>query len=151
MHPLVIIQEITVFHAGMSGAYKVFLFPYSARRRRKMVWWVIAGRTLTAGSILRTITVFWDITPCSSLKVNRRFGGTNRLRVQGRRIIRARNQRKSRWQAEQDGGDVFLRNVSRLSTDYTTLYPTRWYSSWSPLWDPQILRSWGVVRRVNPL
>jgi hypothetical protein len=46
-------------------------------------------------------TIFWDITPFSPLKVNRRFGGTNRLHLQGRRINRARNQRESRWQAEQ--------------------------------------------------
>jgi hypothetical protein len=42
--------------------------------------------------------IFWDITPCSPFKVNRRFGGTYRHR-QGRRISHARNQRKSRWQA----------------------------------------------------
>jgi hypothetical protein len=35
-------------------------------------------------------TVFWDITMCSPLKVNRRFGGTYRLHLQGRRIIQAR-------------------------------------------------------------
>jgi hypothetical protein len=28
-------------------------------------------------------TVFWDITPCSTLKVNRRFGVTYRLYLQG--------------------------------------------------------------------
>jgi hypothetical protein len=27
---------------------------------------------------------FWDIMPCSSLSVNRRFGGTYRLHFQGR-------------------------------------------------------------------
>jgi hypothetical protein len=30
----------------------------------------------------------------------------------------------------QDGGDMFLRNVSRLSTNYTTLYPRR-HNSWT--------------------
>jgi hypothetical protein len=44
-------------------------------------------------------TIFWDITPCSALKVNRRFGGTCRLHFQGRRIGRVRNQRGSKWQA----------------------------------------------------
>jgi hypothetical protein len=37
-------------------------------------------------------SVFWNITPCSLLKVNRRFGGTCRLHLQGRRISQARNQ-----------------------------------------------------------
>jgi hypothetical protein len=29
----------------------------------------------------------------------------------------------------EDGGEMFLRNVGRLSTDYTALYPRRYYSS----------------------
>jgi hypothetical protein len=38
-------------------------------------------------------SVFWDITPCSPLKVNQNFGGTCRLHLQGRKISQARNQR----------------------------------------------------------
>jgi hypothetical protein len=34
--------------------------------------------------LLKSIN-FWDITPCSPLSVNRRFGGTFRLHIQGRR------------------------------------------------------------------
>jgi hypothetical protein len=45
-------------------------------------------------------TIVWDVTPCSPLKANRRFGGTYSLHLQGRRINRARNQRESMWQAE---------------------------------------------------
>jgi hypothetical protein len=41
-------------------------------------------------------TIIWDITPCSPLKVNRRFGGTCRLHLQGRIISRARYQHESR-------------------------------------------------------
>jgi hypothetical protein len=37
---------------------------------------------------------FWDITPCSPLKVNRRFGGIYRLHFQGRKYWCG-----SRWQA----------------------------------------------------
>jgi hypothetical protein len=29
----------------------------------------------------------------------------------------------------EDGGDIFLRNVGWLSTDYIALYPSRWNSS----------------------
>jgi hypothetical protein len=36
--------------------------------------------------------VFWDITPCSLLKVNQRFRGTCCLHLQGQRISQARNQ-----------------------------------------------------------
>jgi hypothetical protein len=55
-------------------------------------------RTLTLFVIKSTI--FWDITPCSPLKVSRRFGGTYHLHLQGRRKNRARNQRENRRQAE---------------------------------------------------
>jgi hypothetical protein len=44
-------------------------------------------------------TVLWDITPCSPLKVNRRFGGAYRLHLQGR-ISRARYQRESIWHSD---------------------------------------------------
>jgi hypothetical protein len=37
--------------------------------------------------------VFWDVMPCRSC-VNRRFGGTYRLHLQGRKNPRARNKRE---------------------------------------------------------
>jgi hypothetical protein len=40
-------------------------------------------------------SIFWDIMPCSPLKVNRSFGGTWRLHLRGRIINQARNQRKT--------------------------------------------------------
>jgi hypothetical protein len=39
-------------------------------------------------------SIFWDITPHSPVKVDRRFGGTYCLRLQGRRVSEARNQHK---------------------------------------------------------
>jgi hypothetical protein len=36
-------------------------------------------------AVVMKSNIFWDITPCSPLKVNRRFGGTYRLHLQGRR------------------------------------------------------------------
>jgi hypothetical protein len=46
----------------------------------------IAGfEVLTAVALKNTI--FWDIRPCSPLSVNRRFGGTYRLHLQGRRKL----------------------------------------------------------------
>jgi hypothetical protein len=36
--------------------------------------------------------MFWDIMPCSLLKVNRRFGGTYRFHLKGLKISQARNQ-----------------------------------------------------------
>jgi hypothetical protein len=45
-------------------------------------------------------SIFWDITSCIPLKVNRRFEGICRLYLQGRRISQARNQGEVRWKAE---------------------------------------------------
>jgi hypothetical protein len=86
----------------------------------------VGFEVLTA--VVVKFSIFWDITPCSPLKVDRRFGGTYRLHLQGRRISRARNQRESRRQAErcvffdpEDGDDMFHRNVGRPLTDYKAL------------------------------
>jgi hypothetical protein len=39
--------------------------------------------------------IFWDITLCSVLKINHRFGGICRLYLQGRRVNPATNQRET--------------------------------------------------------
>jgi hypothetical protein len=44
-------------------------------------------------------SIFWDMTPCSPLKFNRRFRRTYHLHLQGQRISRTKNQSQSRWQA----------------------------------------------------
>jgi hypothetical protein len=51
---------------------------------------------------------FWDITPCSPLSVNRLFGGTYRLHLQGRRNKFSKNPASK---LAEDVGDIFLRNV----------------------------------------
>jgi hypothetical protein len=77
-------------------------------------------------AVVMKSTIFWDITACSPLKANRRYGGIYCLHLQGLKIIRARNQRESRWQTGlEDGGDIFLRKFGWLSTGYTALYPRR--------------------------
>jgi hypothetical protein len=64
-------------------------------------------------------SVFWDIISCSPLKVNRCFGGTCRLNLRhdtGSRQDYAGFVRSLFFDPE-DGGGMFLRNVSWLSTD----------------------------------
>jgi hypothetical protein len=64
---------------------------FSARQPKS-----IGFEALTA--VVMKSTIFWDITPCSPLSVNRRFGGTYRLHLQGRR-----NQHESRWRPGETG------------------------------------------------
>jgi hypothetical protein len=86
-------------------------------------------------------SIFCDITSYSPLKVNKRFGGIFHLHLQGRIIGQARSQHKSLFATyfhagfllglffdPEDGGEMFLRNVSLLSKDYTALYPI-WQNS----------------------
>jgi hypothetical protein len=40
----------------------------------------VGFKVLTA--VVMNSTIFWDITPCSSLSLNRRFGGTYCLHLQ---------------------------------------------------------------------
>jgi hypothetical protein len=63
-------------------------------------------------------TIFWDITPCSPLSVNRSFGGTYRLHTQGRKIVSsARNQRESRWRYIPE--DCILHNTAVRTSNLT--------------------------------
>jgi hypothetical protein len=80
-------------------------------------------------AVIMKNAVLWDVAPCRSC-VNRRFGGTYRLRIQGRKI----REQGSRWlQTEppvfypEDGGDTFLRNVGSHKI-YTAPHPIRWHS-----------------------
>jgi hypothetical protein len=80
--------------------------------------------------------IFWDITPCIPLKVNRRFGGTCLLHLQGRTVSQGRNRGPALLHASrlfvawlifhlENWGDIFLRNFDWVSTDCTALYPRR--------------------------
>jgi hypothetical protein len=51
------------------------------------------------------------------MKVNRSFGGTYRLHLQGRRVSQARNQ-------HEDGSEMFLRTVGLLSPVCAAFYLT---------------------------
>jgi hypothetical protein len=65
----------------------------------------VGFEVLTA--VVMKCTVFWDTTPCSPLKINRRFGGIYHLHLQGRKISRARNRRESRNNDFTDNTRVF--------------------------------------------
>jgi hypothetical protein len=71
---------------------------YNIRIMNQPLQQTFRGSEVLTAVVMKSI-IFWDITPCSPLSVNRRFGGTYRLHLQGR---------KSK---PEDGGDMFLRNI----------------------------------------
>jgi hypothetical protein len=104
---------------------------------------------ITVGS-----TIFWDITFCSPLKVNRRFGGTYLLHLQGL-ICGARHQRESRWHAgfhpgsllrlfdHEFGGNKFFGNVGWLPSKPAYHKLSRWCLA-------PLIRPWRLKRYVSP-
>jgi hypothetical protein len=78
LHTLVVYQ-ILIKNASLNTILKCIVF---------------AGFEVLTAVVMKS-TIFWNITPCSPLKVNRRYIGTYRLHLQGRKIIRA-----SRWRAK---------------------------------------------------
>jgi hypothetical protein len=65
--------------------------------------WIRVGFEVFTAVIMKTI-IFWDVTPCSLLRCNRRFGGTYRLHLQGRR----------KFQQEPASKQVASRNLNTL-------------------------------------
>jgi hypothetical protein len=55
----------------------------------------LVGFEVLTGVVMKS-AIFWDITPCSPLKVDQRFGGTYRLHLRGRSISRVRKQCENR-------------------------------------------------------
>jgi hypothetical protein len=58
--------------------------PYSVTDKWNKICHIAGFEVLTA--VIVKSSAFWDITPCSPLKDNRRCGGTYRLHLQGQRI-----------------------------------------------------------------
>jgi hypothetical protein len=71
----------------------------------------VGFEVLTA--VVMKSTIFWDITRCTPLSVNRRFGGTYRLRLQGRRNATCllAGFLLNLFFDPGNGDDMFLRNV----------------------------------------
>jgi hypothetical protein len=77
-------------HYVCNNYYKLdpwYSFPNSTAKGCK-VWnqtsQELVGRLCPARIQAKKSTIFWNITPCSPLSVNRSFGGTYRLHLQGR-------------------------------------------------------------------
>jgi hypothetical protein len=63
-------------------------------RRILLLQCIYVGFEVLIAVIMKS-TIFWDITPCSKLKVNQHFRGTYRLHLQGWRVSKARYQNQA--------------------------------------------------------
>jgi hypothetical protein len=73
---------------------------------------IYVGFEVFTAVVMKSI-IFWDMTPCSPLSVNRRFGGTYRLHLQGRRNKFSKKPASKQVALfdPEDGGDMFLRKI----------------------------------------
>jgi hypothetical protein len=78
----------------------------------KSVGYIVGFEVFT--TVVMKAIIFWNITPCSALSFNRRFGGIYRLHLQNRIILLATYFHTglllSLFLDPEDGGDMFLRN-----------------------------------------
>jgi hypothetical protein len=65
------------------GTYRLHL--YGRKLSKKPAWKQLARMFEELQVSINKSTVFWDLTRCSPLSVNRRFGGTYRLHLHGRK------------------------------------------------------------------
>jgi hypothetical protein len=79
------------------------------------------------------------MTPCRSMKVNRHFGGN--YHHQGRNYPAYFLLISCLASTPEDGENSFMWYVSWHSPNYTSLFPRRWNSSYSPLRKPHILQN----------
>jgi hypothetical protein len=95
----------------------------------------IWGRLEVLIAVVMKSSIFWDITPCSPMKAYRSFGGIYHVSFSG---LKSKQNKRSSTPFlfrvgfliallfnPEDGGDMFLRNVRWLLTDYTVLYLKR--------------------------
>jgi hypothetical protein len=89
---------------------------------------ILISTLRTSRALCLTNSICWDITPCDPLEVNRRFRGTCGLHPGSKNKPSKKpawNQVESRAFLDPEdggGGDMFLRNVSWLLTEYLLSY-----------------------------
>jgi hypothetical protein len=93
MYKLIIILELlsallhTLNHLKEGKGHK-FLTKHQVQNRtyifQKVLCKIAVEFEVFTAVVMKSI-IFWDVTPCSLLSCNRRFGGTYRLHIHGRR------------------------------------------------------------------
>jgi hypothetical protein len=75
--------DICLRNVGLSPNYTALRRENLKSNKIRTCLFYVGFEVFTA-VVMKSI-VFWDMTPCSPLSVNRRFGGTYRLHLQGRK------------------------------------------------------------------
>jgi hypothetical protein len=101
-----LLSTVTVFKNKWGGGYMwctTWHEPWSCTLENNMlyeyIYIYIVGFEIFAEVVMKSV-IFWDMTPCSLLSCNRRFGGRYHLHLQGRRNNFSKNQQVSRWLAK---------------------------------------------------
>jgi hypothetical protein len=92
-HLIILNLYILSFNASQNSSKeeKWFLIKPCVHIRYAVIKYILQTSLLHVGfEVLTAVNmksiIFWDITPCSPLGVNRRFGGTYRLVLQGKKV-----------------------------------------------------------------
>jgi hypothetical protein len=122
----------------LAMAQRFYIAGFQPSCHRSVVQSICVGfQFLTA--VLMKNPIFWDITPCSPLKISRRFGETCRFHLQDRRLSQARNQHEvhvgssacghclhsaitKNTDEELQFSGIYLRVVHKESTDVSEEY-----------------------------
>jgi hypothetical protein len=106
--------RLSRFGEFISATKRRNLFEFVRKLFLKLVF-CVGIEVLTA--VIMKSTIFWDITPCSPLSVNRRFAGTYRLHLHGQR-----NNFSKVWGSHRDGYEHYylLTPCSRVVNFYRT-------------------------------
>jgi hypothetical protein len=83
-------------HTHSFVALHILTYTYATRESFVMVKKTVVGFGVFTAVVLKS-TIFWDMTPCSPLSYNRRFGGTYRLHLQGRRNRFGKSASNATW------------------------------------------------------
>jgi hypothetical protein len=98
-----------VFRLYDKTTFYFIYYCFSIGRRATVIY---VGFEVFTAVVLKSI-FFWDMTPCSALSGTRRFGGTYRLHLQGRRIVQQSSEQASGKDPE-DGGDTFFQIINQI-------------------------------------
>jgi hypothetical protein len=127
---LILMKGLKIYYTSSSYTFLIYEVTHKSWRVSELLKNV--GFEVLTMVVVKS-TIFWDITPCSPLNVNRHFGGTYRLHLQGRKQI----------QQEISVMEAICSSESSVDTltDYAALYPRRWYSCWRMLQTHRVLGS----------